>query len=198
MAVTIVRTPWFDDDGTGTTGTVINNAVKTALYNDIDGALAKVAQLNGGNAFVGTQIGDFKLSGDYYEKSRATPVGHWIDIPFSAANFGTSAGGTWTVTAQTAYAYTLVGKTLWLTLEIPSASSSVTVAAGGLTVALPPGFSSVRPTSGTVLLGLGAGPTYETGTVLLSGAVAIVYRAGLAAFAVGAVRVTMTVPVVIP
>jgi hypothetical protein len=55
MAVTIVRTSWIDDDGTGTTGTVINNAVKTALYNDIDGALAKVAQLAGGNAFTGNQ-----------------------------------------------------------------------------------------------------------------------------------------------
>jgi hypothetical protein len=55
MAVTIVRTAWIDDDGTGTTGTVINNAVKTALYNDIDGALAKVAQLAGGNAFTGAQ-----------------------------------------------------------------------------------------------------------------------------------------------
>jgi hypothetical protein len=55
MAVTIVRTPWVDDDGTGTTGTVINNAVKTALYNDIDGALAKVAQLAGGNSFTGPQ-----------------------------------------------------------------------------------------------------------------------------------------------
>jgi hypothetical protein len=55
MAVTIVRTNWIDDDGTGTTGTVINNAVKTALYNDIDGALAKVAQLAGGNTFAGNQ-----------------------------------------------------------------------------------------------------------------------------------------------
>jgi hypothetical protein len=53
MAVTIVRTAWIDDDGTGTTGTVINNAVKTALYNDIDGALAKVAQLAGNNTFTG-------------------------------------------------------------------------------------------------------------------------------------------------
>jgi hypothetical protein len=55
MAVTIVRTPWVDDDGTGTTGTVINNAVKTALYNDIDGGFAKLAQLAGGNAFTGSQ-----------------------------------------------------------------------------------------------------------------------------------------------
>jgi hypothetical protein len=55
MAVTIVRTNWIDDDGSGTTGTVLNNAVKTDLYNQIDGALAKVAQLAGGNAFTGNQ-----------------------------------------------------------------------------------------------------------------------------------------------
>ncbi len=35
----LVRTAWTDDDGTGTTGTVINNAEKTALYNQIDDAL---------------------------------------------------------------------------------------------------------------------------------------------------------------
>jgi hypothetical protein len=65
MAVTITRTPWIDDDGTGTTGTVINNAVKTALYNDIDGGFAKLAQLTGGNAFTGNQsvAGTLTVSG---------------------------------------------------------------------------------------------------------------------------------------
>jgi Chaperone of endosialidase len=62
MAVTITRTAWIDDDGTGTTGTVINNAVKTDLYNQIDGALAKVAQLTGGNSFTGNQAIDGLLS----------------------------------------------------------------------------------------------------------------------------------------
>jgi hypothetical protein len=55
MSVVITRTPWIDDDGTGTTGTVLNNAMKTGLYNEIDTALAKVAQLAGGNAFTGGQ-----------------------------------------------------------------------------------------------------------------------------------------------
>lgn len=41
--VTIPRTAWIDDDGSGTTGTVINNAEKTQLYNQIDTALALVA-----------------------------------------------------------------------------------------------------------------------------------------------------------
>lgn len=55
MAVTITRTPWIDDDGSGTVGTVINNAVKTSIYNEIDGALAKVAQVAGGNTLTGIQ-----------------------------------------------------------------------------------------------------------------------------------------------
>ena len=37
MAIT--RTPMVDDDGSGTTGTVINNAWKTELYNQIDAAI---------------------------------------------------------------------------------------------------------------------------------------------------------------
>jgi hypothetical protein len=37
MAIT--RTPWTDDDGTGTTGTILNNAEKTALYDQIDAAI---------------------------------------------------------------------------------------------------------------------------------------------------------------
>jgi len=37
MAIT--RTAWTDDSGTGTDGTVLNNAVKTELYDQIDAAL---------------------------------------------------------------------------------------------------------------------------------------------------------------
>lgn len=55
MAVTITRSVWIDDDGTGQSGTVINQALHTTLYNEIDTALAKVAQLAGGNVFTGNQ-----------------------------------------------------------------------------------------------------------------------------------------------
>jgi hypothetical protein len=74
MAVTITRTPWIDDDGTGTTGTVINNAVKTALYNDIDGALAKLPQLAGGNTFNGNQTvaGALTVNGAGFFNAAAT------------------------------------------------------------------------------------------------------------------------------
>jgi hypothetical protein len=82
MAVTITRTPWIDDDGTGTTGTVINNAVKTALYNDIDGALAKVAQLGGPNIFTGQQ------NAPTFIASTAIGVGA---LQFGGANFSVTA-----------------------------------------------------------------------------------------------------------
>ena len=41
MAIT--RTPMIDDDGSGNTGTIINNAWKTELYNQIDAALGPAA-----------------------------------------------------------------------------------------------------------------------------------------------------------
>jgi hypothetical protein len=53
MAITITRTPWIDDDGSGTTGTVINNAEKTALYNQIDQALAQLLPLAGAATITG-------------------------------------------------------------------------------------------------------------------------------------------------
>jgi hypothetical protein len=36
----ITRTPLIDDDGSGTTGTILNNAWPTGLYNQIDAAIA--------------------------------------------------------------------------------------------------------------------------------------------------------------
>jgi hypothetical protein len=42
MAHPITRTPWVDDDGSGTTGTIINNAEKQTLYNQIDAAIIPI------------------------------------------------------------------------------------------------------------------------------------------------------------
>lgn len=44
----IARTAFTDDDGTGNTGTIWNNAEKTALYNQIDAALQTVVTLTDG------------------------------------------------------------------------------------------------------------------------------------------------------
>ncbi len=56
MAVTIGRTAWTDDDGTGTTGTVLNAAVKTGLYDQIDTALALLIPLAGSTAIGGALV----------------------------------------------------------------------------------------------------------------------------------------------
>jgi len=58
VAVLIARTPWIDDDGTGQTGTILNNAIKTELYNQIDAALAALVPAGGG-----TVSGPFTVGG---------------------------------------------------------------------------------------------------------------------------------------
>lgn len=65
MAIT--RTPIIDDNGTGTTGTVIDNAWKQEFYGQIDAALAGLAGVP------------------------------WTRIPFNAADFTASGSMTWTV-----------------------------------------------------------------------------------------------------
>src|SRR6185436_3984605 len=57
MAVTISRTAMTDDDGSGTTGTVWNNAYKTTLYDQIDTALALLLPLAGGTVSGATTVG---------------------------------------------------------------------------------------------------------------------------------------------
>jgi hypothetical protein len=41
----ITRTPMIDDDGSGTTGTIINNAWKQEIYNQIDASLGQWTQI---------------------------------------------------------------------------------------------------------------------------------------------------------
>lgn len=53
-APTITRTAWTDDDGTGLTGTVINNAEKTTLYGQIDTLAATLYTVAGGGTGVST------------------------------------------------------------------------------------------------------------------------------------------------
>jgi hypothetical protein len=107
MAIT--RTAMIDDDGSGTTGTIINNAWKTEFYNQIDAAVA------------------------------ASAPGAVTDVPFNAANFTTpDAGATWTVTAgQATYFYTVNGKLVTVSLQI--AASVITGSPIFLHVALPIG-----------------------------------------------------------
>ena len=87
----ITRTPMVDDDGSGTTGTIINAAWKTELYNQID-ALAAAAGVWTDIAFNAANF------------TSAIPVGTWT---VSAGNVSTLA-------------YMLQGKTLWLAVVLSS------------------------------------------------------------------------------
>jgi hypothetical protein len=115
MAIT--RTAMVDDDGSGTTGTIINNAWKTEFYNQIDAAIAPLG------------------SG-----------GTWQAVPFNAAHYTATGGGTWTVGAAglAESRYTLLGKTLHWSLFIAWYASASTVAGAvtTLNVTLPGGLSA--------------------------------------------------------
>lgn len=91
MAVTIGRTADTEDDGTGTVGTVFNNAWKTALYNQID---AMAAQLSTVGSFTATLTG---VAGTVTAIVRYTTDGDKVqmDVPFLS---GTSNATSKTIT----------------------------------------------------------------------------------------------------
>jgi hypothetical protein len=114
--VTIPRTVWIDDDGTGTTGTVLNNAVKTELYNQIDTALAGV------------------------DAATQPP---WINVTYSGAYFGGTGSMTWTVDAgdQIRFAYQLNGKTMTVSFYFEPTTLGGT-AAFEVRITIPGGYTA--------------------------------------------------------
>lgn len=91
----IVRTPIHNDDLSGTTGTILDNAWKQELYDQID---ADVAAVVGGIP---------------------APTA-WIPVPFNAANFSANGAMTWTVGAPaiTANQYYVSGKLMFWVLYL--------------------------------------------------------------------------------
>lgn len=69
--------------------------------------------------------------------------GPWTAVPFNAANFGATGGGTWTMAAGSVVnnRYTLIGKTLiWLVYLAPAGTVAGTV--NGLMLTLPNGLAA--------------------------------------------------------
>jgi hypothetical protein len=83
MAIT--RTAMVDDDGTGTTGTIINNAWKTEFYNQIDAALLAVAAPY--SAAVATNT------------TQSIPTGAWTTLTFQVEE--ADVGGLFTLAQPT-------------------------------------------------------------------------------------------------
>jgi hypothetical protein len=150
MAIT--RTPMIDDDGSGTTGTIINNAWKTELYNQIDAADA------------------------------ALGVGGWQNVPFSAANFSAMGGGTWTVDAAaiTDNRYAVAGKILFWHFYI-SWFSGVSAVAGAVTHLLltPPAGLLLRDYQQQIYpFAIDAGARVDADATVSTGKLAIAKRTG--------------------
>lgn len=135
-----------------------------------DGTTYQMQTVNDpGTAWVSTpfalsRLGDATIARDLYEKGRPSPIGHWIDVPYSAANFTGSGSMTWTVSADNVSVnrYTLIGHTLLWTLFLSGSSLSGTA---GVSLSL------VVPGGGTVSNNRGSWPTSQ----LFDGA----YRRGL-------------------
>lgn len=89
-----------------------------------------------------TRGGDCVAGRDVYEKGRTTPMGHWLDVPFSAGNFFSDSGMTWTVSSGNVSfnRYTLIGKTLIWLVYITGSTLSGTASAQ-IYVRFPTGFT---------------------------------------------------------
>lgn len=106
-----------------------------AAMNDAASTTSGAAKVN--------RSGDFFISRDYYEKGRTTPVGHWIDIAFSASNFG-ATGGTWTVASGNVLrnSYCLIGKTAYYMLRV--VNSTISAGCSSLNIVLPFTMAAVQ------------------------------------------------------
>lgn len=102
MAVTIVRDADTDDDGSGTTGTIHNNAWKTAFYNRIDTALAALVTASGGDA--------------------------WITPAFAAGDYTANGALVWTLQSGDVitFAYQINGKTMTVAFVLDTTTLSGT------------------------------------------------------------------------
>lgn len=144
---------------------------------------------------IATRPGDVKVWRDVYEKQRTTPLGHWIDVPYSAGNFA-APGATWTVASGSvlSFAYTLIGKTMIVTMQLNNTSLSAAVA--DLLVTLPLGASAKHHgTTGLLLENGGTWGVAAQAYVVANDPKIHVARSNLTAFAAGTISFYLTLPI---
>jgi len=102
--------------------------------------------------------GDALIARDIYEKGRGTPVGHWINVPYSAGLFSAAGGGTWTVEAgdYIYFSYSVVGKTMLVKFAVGATTIAGTVTA--LLVTMPGGYSTTDSTPQPMYTNAGNSP----------------------------------------
>jgi hypothetical protein len=97
-----------------------------------------------------------------YEKlNRAAGLGYWTAVPFNAANYSADPPLTWTVASgnQFRYAYTLIGKTMWLAVIIGGSTTAGGASGNGLRVTIPGGF---LPAGNATVIGSGLNASAST------------------------------------
>lgn len=160
VATGIPRSTWIDDDGSGLTGTVINNlALQTDVYGRIDSLLQAPAGIG--------------LGGPLAERGRTAAMGEWIPVPYAAGNFAGSGGMTWTVALGGVLVnqYSLVGKTCTFTFDITGTAGGTAAAAVYLVLPLPAAqYVTLAYALGSI------NPGYSIGYGSLSGAYLFIYR----------------------
>jgi|SRR5262245_22869207 len=117
MATTIVRTPMVDDDGTGTTGTVINNSWKTELYDQIDAALAAIGS---GGGWVGSVVGQIPFPAAQNASTNANTLDDYEEGAWTPTVVG-DGGGAATYSQQSG-AYTKIGRLVFVSGTVRIAS----------------------------------------------------------------------------
>jgi len=106
-------------------------------------------------------------TGTIKERSRSTAMGDWIDVAADATFFavGSAGAGGWTPGTISTFAYTLVGKTMWL--HIYTTAGTLTASSFQLLVLLPAGAIAARSNKGSAYITTAAMP-HETCAVAAS------------------------------
>jgi hypothetical protein len=136
-------------------------------------------------ALILSRLGSLTVYGDVTEKNRLTPMGHWIAVPFNAANFAGSGSMTWTIASGgvTSNRYTLIGKTLMWNLLVQGTLAGT--ASNAVTLTLPGGFTPVQAVQAVGQINPNSAGWVPALVSVPGGTVVTVYRLDAAPLALG-------------
>jgi hypothetical protein len=134
------------------------------------------------------RTGTLRVGADVYEKGRTTPMGHWISVPFNAANFSATTG-TWTVSsaAMIENVYTLIGNTLIWSLYLAWFTGTSTVAGNPTALRITPPVTLTTPLNSAARIGICYVAGVVTEAYFAPGSYLQISRVDSAAFANGTV-----------
>jgi hypothetical protein len=157
-APTITRTPFVDDDGTGTTGTVINNPWKQELYDQIDAVIASedavVATVPHGGTGVATLAAHGVLVGNAAAAVNVTGAGSAGQVLTSN---GASADPTFQANAALPGVSTVTTTGNITALPLPTGSGNLVIYMNNATLATIQGIAAGLSGQRLSIVSVGAG-----------------------------------------